>query len=495
MKVPFSNLREEFENVEEIDFRSVVEASDFTLGQKVEEFERAFADYVGVTHAIGVGSGTDAIKLSLKAGGVGPGDEVIVPAETFVATLGAVVEIGAVPVLVDVRDDFCIDPDLIEAAITTKTKAIVPVHLTGEMADMPKIMDIASSNKLIVVEDACQALGASMDRAHANVNVKAGAWGDLAAFSFHPMKNLCVWGDGGMITTDNDEYAKKLRLLRNHGLADRDRWECFGYNSRLDTIQAAVGLWMLPKLPEILANRQGNAQYYNVKLPTEIVGVPRVPRNSMAGHACHLYMILVEAKVRDTLASFLYERGIEVKIHYATPLWQQQAMADYELMRSRPCVVAERHSQTVISLPVHHHLTVDQLQYVCDTIKEFFKEKELVIPEEMRGKIPPEDELRPSPQDIHDVWERIYSKEDVELLDAVMADLCRDFPHLIKRLPTAGEKREMAVSNSRWSEAGVQELVDAAVKVAEMHPAIISGPKMEGIRTALDKLGIPFKRP
>lgn len=506
MKVPFSNLADEFRHIEEIDFRSVVETSDFTLGAKVQEFELKFAEYIGVAHAIGVGSGTDAIKLSLVAAGVKRGDEVIVPAETFVATLGAVVEIGAVPVLVDVRDDFCINPELIKAAITDKTKAIVPVHLTGEMADMPKILDIVRGTTIVVVEDACQALGASLHPwmgLTVPVSMKmAGNWGHLAAFSFHPMKNLCVWGDGGMITTNDEDYAHKLRLLRNHGLATRDRWECFGYNSRLDTIQAAVGLWMLPKLGEIVANRQGNAHGYHAHMPMTGVDFPRMhssaPLNPMAGHACHLYMIRVDAKIRDNLVRHLNNAGVEAKIHYTTPLWKQRALALKCQLFAAP--VAAQHAKTVISLPVHHHLTVEQLQYVCDTIKEFFKEEKLVIPKEMRGKIPPVDELRPSPQDIHDVWERTYSKADVEILDAVMADLCREFPnewwegseyaHLVKRLPRTGEKEETPTSAMRE----LRPLIDAAISVAEMPGYNDIGRPVEDIRVALEGLGVPYKR-
>ncbi len=435
MKVPFSNLREEFEHVEDIDFRSVVETSDFTLGHKVEEFERAFAEYIGVNHAIGVGSGTDAIKLSLKAVGVEPGDEVIVPAETFVATLGAVVEIGAVPVLVDVRDDFCIDPDRIFGAITTKTKAIVPVHLTGEMVDMPEIMGIAETYNLMVVEDACQALGAYLNIQGGRGYIKAGAWADCAAFSFHPMKNLCVWGDGGMITTDDDGYAEKLRLLRNHGLSDRDTWERFGYNSRLDTIQAAVGLWMLPKLDEILANRQGNANFYRSNLPRKHVSVPRNfswQDRSMAGHACHLYMIRVDAKVRDNLVRHLNNAGVEAKIHYTTPLFHRPAASPDKMRASGPYPVAVEHAKTVISLPVHHHLMVEQLQYVCDTIREFFAAEQ----------------------------------------------------------PRTGEPEGPPTSDSGWV-----DLANAAVKVAEEPGGAGIRQAIKLLETTLENLGIPFKRP
>ena len=237
MRVPFSYLQEQFKDYQVYldKISEVVTAGDYTLGQAVTEFEARFAALLGAKYAVGVNSGTDALFLSLKAIGVGPGDEVITSPNTFIATVGAIVASGARPVFVDCNDEYVINADLIEPAITSRTRAIIPVHYAGVAADMDRIMTVAQRHGLPVIEDACQAiLGA--------VNGKcAGTFGVTGAFSLHPLKNLNVWGDSGVIITDSEEIRDRLRLLRNHGLSNRDEVACFGYNSRLDTIQAAVG--------------------------------------------------------------------------------------------------------------------------------------------------------------------------------------------------------------------------------------------------------------
>ncbi len=216
--------------------RAIVGEGSFTLGPAVAQFEQKFAELIGVRHAIGVGSGTDSLKLSLKAVGVGHGDEVITAANTFVATVGAINEVGAIPVFVDCDDSFCLDVSRVEARITPRTKAIMPVHFTGEVANMPALMAIAERHGIPVVEDACQSI---LGESHGK---RAGTWGKAAGFSLHPLKNLNVWGDAGVVVTNDDEVNKKLRLLRNHGLTSRDDVEILGYNSRLDSVQAAVGV-------------------------------------------------------------------------------------------------------------------------------------------------------------------------------------------------------------------------------------------------------------
>lgn len=230
MKVRYSYLPEQFADPAEIfeEMRKLVATGDFTLGKPVQEFERRFAALIGVKHAIGVGSGTDGLKLALKAAGIGHGDEVITAANTFVSSVGAINEIGATPVLVDVDDSFCLAADQLEAAITPRTKAILPVHLTGNVCDMPAVMAIARRHRLAVVEDACQAILAEFD------GKRAGTWGVAAGFSFHPLKNLNIWGDGGAVVTDDDAVAERLRLLRNHGLKDRDRVEILRYYGAKD---------------------------------------------------------------------------------------------------------------------------------------------------------------------------------------------------------------------------------------------------------------------
>jgi len=242
MRVPYSYLKRQFaQNVDAIlaDIRELVRTGDYTLGAAVADFETRYARQLGIRHAIGVNSGTEALTLALQAVGVKPGDEVITAPNTFIATVGAIVAAGARPVFVDVNAEHNLDPGLVEAAITPRTRALMPVHLSGNPADMPVLMEIARRRGIPVVEDACQAFTAAIDGRF------VGAWGDAAGFSLHPLKPLNVWGDGGIIATGSDDIAHHLRLRRNHGLSNRDTVEIFGVNSRLDTLQAIVGRHLL----------------------------------------------------------------------------------------------------------------------------------------------------------------------------------------------------------------------------------------------------------
>ena len=243
MKVRYSYLPEQFKNVSDlwVKLKRFVPTGDFTLGKPLQVFEKNFARLIGAKYAIGVNSGTDALKLSLKAINLKPGDEVITAANTFVATVGAINELGGKTVFVDCDDTFCMNTKEIKKKITKKTKAIVPVHYSGSVAKMDEIMEIANNNKIHVLEDACQSILGSYK------NKNCGTWGLTGSFSFHPLKNINVWSDGGMIVTDNKSIYKKLLLLRNHGLKNRDEVELLGFNSRLDTFQSIVGNWLLPK--------------------------------------------------------------------------------------------------------------------------------------------------------------------------------------------------------------------------------------------------------
>src|ERR1700722_15929512 len=261
-KVRYSYLPEQFEDVSAIfdELKCLVPTGDFTLGKPVAEFERRFADLIGVKHAIGVGSGTDALKLPLKALGVGHGDEVITAANTFIATVGAINEIGATARFVDATPNYVIDAQLIEKAITKKTKALMPVHFTGEPVEMEQVLYISKKYGLPIVEDACQSILCKYK------GQTCGTFGAAGGFSLHPLKNLNVWADGGVIVTNDAEMDRKLRLLRNHGLKNRDEIEVLGYNSRLDSIQAIVGNWLIPQTAEIPRRRQQNATYYDEAL-------------------------------------------------------------------------------------------------------------------------------------------------------------------------------------------------------------------------------------
>ena len=262
MKVRYSYLRQQFSNCNNLwlDLKKFVSTGDFTLGKPLLKFEKKFANLIGTKYAVGVNSGTDAIKLSLKCLNIKPGDEVITAANTFVATVGAITELGARPVFIDCDNTFCMDINLIERKISKKTKAIVAVHFTGYMTNMVGLKKISKKYKIPIVEDACQSILASIN------NKNAGTWSDFGAFSLHPLKNINVWSDGGVIVTSNKTYYEKLKLLRNHGLIYRDTLKICGYNSRLDTFQAVVGNWMIPKAKQNAKKRIQNAKLLDLGL-------------------------------------------------------------------------------------------------------------------------------------------------------------------------------------------------------------------------------------
>lgn len=363
--VPFSYLNRQFGDLDAYldDVRALVRSGDFTLGRPLVEFERRFAALCRAPHAIGVGTGTDALALSLKMLGVGSGDEVITTPTTFIATVGSIVQAGARPVFVDSEDGFVIDPSLIEAAITPRTKAIMPVHYTGNVADMPAIMDIARRHGLAVVEDACQAIGAEID------GRPVGSWGATACFSLHPLKNLNVWGDAGMIVTHSDELAAKLRLYRNHGLVNRDEVVMFGVNCRMDTLQAVVGNRLIEQTAMITSRRIANAARYD-RAFSDLRGAIQAPtRRRGVKHVYHLYV--VRARRRDDLLAYLQQRGVEARIHYPIPVHLQKAAA-YLGYREGDFPVSERDSRSIITLPAHQHLTEEEIEYTITCVREFY---------------------------------------------------------------------------------------------------------------------------
>lgn len=381
MRVPFSYLDRQFVDVDAYltDIRALVQTGEFTLGDAVRRFEDRFAADVGVPHAIGVGTGTDALALPLKLLGVGPGDEVITTPNTFIATVGAIVMTGARPVFVDSEDGFVIDPSRIESAVTPQTRAIVPVHYTGNPADMPAIMAIAERHGLAVVEDACQAIGAAID------GRPVGSWGDAAAFSLHPLKNLNVWGDGGVITTRSAELARALRLYRNHGLANRDQVVMFGCNSRLDTLQAVVGNRLIEEADAITERRIAYARRYDAAFRDlrDLVRVPR--RRPGVRHVFHLYVVRVEA--RDHLLAYLHSRGVEAKVHYPVPVHLQPAAA-YLGHRPGDFPVCEADARCMITLPAHPYLTLAEVDYAIEQVRAFFARPPAWHPEDESDSAP-----------------------------------------------------------------------------------------------------------
>jgi len=365
MQVKYSYLEEQFKNPKSIldEIAKLVQSTDYTLGYPVEEFEEKFAKLIGTQYAVGVNSGTDALFLSLKAIGVGVGDEVISAPNTFIATVGAIVAAGAKPVFVDVLDDYTIDPQLIERAITPKTKALMPIHYAGHPAGMPDIMAIAERHGLPVIEDSCQSITAAID------NRCVGTYGISGGFSLHPLKNLNVWGDGGIIVTNSEEMRDKLVLLRNHGLKNRDEVQIFGYNSRLDSLQAVVGNYLINDIDKITETRIKWANTLDAGLAglNEFITIPE--RKPDRRYVYHLYMLMV--KERDKLLEYLLKNGIEAKVHYPIPLHLQEA-ARHLGYKKGDFPVVEAQAKSIITLPVHQHLRREQIDYMIEMIHKFY---------------------------------------------------------------------------------------------------------------------------
>lgn len=364
MHVRYSPLGQQYADPEPIfkELRELVASGDFTLGKPVSEFEAMFAKMLGVKHAIGVGSGTDACKIPLKALGLGLGDEVITCANTFWATVGAINEVGAKPVFVDCNENFCINTDLIERAITPQTKAIMPVHLTGDAVDMEAVLKIAQKYNLPVVEDGCQSLLGEIN------GKKVGTFGIAAAFSMHPLKIINVWGDAGIIVTNDDAMAEHCKLLRNHGLKNRDEMILLGYNTRLDSTQAVVGKYIVPQTPWIVEQRAKNAQHLDAGLKN-IPGVRIPERKPNIKHVYLLYILFV--KQRDALLKYCIENGIEAKIHYPIPLYQQKAL-DYLGHKPGDFPVTDRHAKECITFPIDQHLSTQELDFIIETVHNFY---------------------------------------------------------------------------------------------------------------------------
>ena len=364
MQVRYSYLKQQFANCDDLwdELKKFVSTGDFTLGKHLKRFEKNFANLIGTKYAIGVNSGTDAIKLSLKALGIKQGDEVITAANTFVATVGAINELGAKIVFIDCDDSFCMNVNHLENYITNKTKAIVPVHFTGYMTNMPKLLEISNRFKIPVIEDACQSILGAID------DKNAGTWGETGAFSLHPLKNINVWSDGGMIVTSNRNLYNKISLLRNHGLSNRNNVEILGYNSRLDTIQAVVGNWLLPQAHKITNKRIQNAKYLDKQL-SKIKQIKIPPRLKNYKIVYHLYIVIAEK--RDDLLKYCLDKGIEAKVHYPIPMYLQKAL-NFMNHREGDFPITDKHSKKIITFPCDQHLSINELDYIISTIKDFY---------------------------------------------------------------------------------------------------------------------------
>ena len=365
LKINHSYLVEQFSDYSEIfkKIEKVVKKGDYTLGQKVDECEKNFAKRTGSKFAISVGNGTDALFLALKAMNIGKNDEVITTPFTFIATVGSIVTAGAKPVFVDIKEDYNIDENKIESAITKKTKAIMPVHWAGRPCNLEKIKLIARKNNLKIIYDSCHAIEARYKNKHLI------SYGDVCTYSMHPLKNLNIWGDGGFIITQNSKLAKKLYLIRNHGLINRNTCKIFGFNSRLDTIQAVVANYkMEKKLDNITNKRIRNAHLFDKLLKLNPY-VTTVKRDSNLKEVFHLYQINV--KNRNKLQKFLIKNSIDAKVHYPLPIHLQPA-AKFLKYRHGDFPMAEKMANTTISLPVHEFIKKNDIKYVANLINKFY---------------------------------------------------------------------------------------------------------------------------
>ncbi len=350
------------EEIEEV--VKVLRSGFIAQGPKVEEFEENFAEYVGVKHAVASSSGTTALHLALLAADIGIGDEVITTPFSFAATGNSILYVGAKPVFVDIdKKTYNIDPSKIEEAITEKTKAIMPVHLYGQPADMDSINSTANDHNLTIIEDSAQAHGATYNRK------KTGSLGDMGCFSFYPTKNMTT-SEGGIITTDNEEMAEKTRILRAHGESERYTHVVLGYNFRMTDIAAAIGIVQLKKLEDFNNKRIDNAKYLTENID-EIDGIDAPYVDSNVKHVFHQFTVRVEESNRDKLMEFLKDSGIGTGIHYPKPIYKQKIYQ--ELGFNSLCPEAESASSEVLSLPVHPSLDELELEKIVSALKEASK--------------------------------------------------------------------------------------------------------------------------
>ncbi|BCR05205.1 UDP-2-acetamido-2-deoxy-alpha-D-ribo-hexopyranos- 3-ulose 3-aminotransferase [Desulfuromonas versatilis] len=360
MQIPMVDLKGQYETLRqeiEAGFRTVLETTHFILGPQGKALEEEVAAYCGVRHAIGVASGTDALHLALRAAGIGEGDEVITTPFTFIATAEAISYVGGRPVFVDIDPlTFNIDVELIEAAITDRTRAILPVHLFGQPADLAPIRELCRKHGLRLIEDCAQSFGAEYgDR-------RSGAYGELGCFSFFPSKNLGCYGDGGMIVTDDDRLAEEVRVYRNHGSRERYHHSVIGYNSRLDELQAVVLRAKLKHLDGYNEQRRRNAHRYTARLQGTKVTPPAEDGKGL--HVYHQYTVLSDA--RDAIHQALTAAGIASAVYYPIPLHRQEVYRELYAGVSMP--VAESVAKRVLSLPMFPELTEAQIDRVCDVI-------------------------------------------------------------------------------------------------------------------------------
>jgi dTDP-4-amino-4,6-dideoxygalactose transaminase len=377
MNIPFLDLKAQYLTVKEkieSAIEEVLEAQQFILGPKVEEFEHNIVTYSGTKYAVGVSSGTDALLISLMALDINPGDEIITSPFTFFATAGSIARLGAKPVFVDIDPiTYNIDPEKIENAITNKTKAIIPVHLFGQCADMEPILEIAKKYNLHVIEDAAQSIGAEYK------GQKAGTMGNLGIFSFFPSKNLGGFGDGGMVITNDEDLHKKIKILRIHGSEPKYYHKMLGGNFRLDALQAAILNEKLKYLDQWSQKRRDNAEYYDKKfrdrglIQNGNITLPLPIYRNNTDKNYHIYnQYTIKTENRDKLRVFLEENGLKTAIYYPIPLHLQECFLGLGYKKG-DFSVSEKSAKTVLSLPIFPELTTKQIDYIMQKVSDFFR--------------------------------------------------------------------------------------------------------------------------
>jgi dTDP-4-amino-4,6-dideoxygalactose transaminase len=365
MKIELIDLKQRYkEESSQILFciKKILSKGHLVLTEELNNFENNICKYTGSKYCLGLNSGTDALMIALWALGIGKGDEVITSPTSFVATIGAIIHVGAKPIFVDIGEDLNIDSKKIEEKITKKTKAIMPVHWAGRMCEMDRICKIAKKHKLKIIEDAAQGMGSFFKKKH------AGTFSDIAAFSTHPLKNLNGLGDGGFVTTNNKILYQKMKLYRNHGMKSRDNVHIFGVNSRLDVLNAEVLNFRLTKLKSVILRRRKNISIYQKLLNPKYVKVPFDTKEQFS--SCVIFLCLCEK--RDKLQKYLQSKGIQSLIYYGTPLHKHKASVKMGLNKNK-LPISEKLAKKVLALPHHQSLTSSKIRFICKEVNNFYK--------------------------------------------------------------------------------------------------------------------------
>ena len=366
-KIPYVNLSAQWES-EKHELLPIIEkvmaSGSFILGEMVESFEAKVAKYCKVDYCVALNSGTDALMCGLMGLGVKPGDEVITPPNSFIASTAAIIHIGAVPVFVDVQEDQLIDVKKIEKAITHKTKAIMPVHLTGKMADMVEIKKISKKYSIPIIEDAAQSIGSSLN------GEASGSMGQVGCFSTHPLKNLNACGDGGFLISNDQELVSRIKSFRNHGFIDRNVVQRFGLVSRMDEVQAAILNFRIKKLNEVIRSRRRNAQLYRETINTNYLVLPK----ELKGQFDSYHTFVIQCENRESLIKVLNENNIQTAIHYPCPIHLQPAASGLGYNKGDfPMVEAQ--SNRILTLPIHQYLEVEEIKRIGAIINKFYGNK------------------------------------------------------------------------------------------------------------------------